>query len=206
MLSHNQCCHIINVSINVYCAPPYPHPCPYLCNEYSSSWCISAQGILLPPIPPPYVYSYLCDECSSSWCKANFCQKARQTFARKSNFAISNAISNANFQCNCQYKFPMQISNAIANINFQCNFLCKPMQFPLHTCLQNKYTGAARQRRGRSFASSRPARSIGAVLPSTAQCSPIQATPCPAPGRPCSVPNRPCPMLPGDVQCYPVLP
>ena len=29
---------------------------------------------------------------------------------------------------------------------------------------------------------------------------------CPAPGRSCSVPNRPCPVLPGDVQCYPVLP
>ena len=68
-----------------------------------------------------------------------------------------NAISNANLKC----KFPMQISNA--------NFLYKPMQFPLHTCSQNKYTGAARQRRGKSFASSRPARCIGGVLPSTAR-------------------------------------
>ena len=68
-----------------------------------------------------------------------------------------NAISNANLKC----KFPMQISNA--------NFLYKPMQFPLHTCLQNKYTGAARQRRGKSFASSRPAQCIGGALPSTAR-------------------------------------
>ena len=54
------------------------------------------------------------------------------------------------------------------------------MQFPLHTCLQNKYTGAARQRRGRSFASSRPARSIGGVLLNTAQCCPVPDHPLPS--------------------------
>ena len=117
-----------------------------------------------------------------------------------------NAISNANLKC----KFPMQISNA--------NFLYKPMQFPLHTCSQNKYTGAARQRRDKSFASSRPARCIGGVLRNTAQCCPeMPSAPtaptavlppwqqtcstCPAPGRSCSVLNHPYLVLPGDTQC-----
>ena len=87
---------------------------------------------------------------------------------------ISFAISNANFQCNFQCKFLMQFPMQISNANFQCKFhlqfsLHFSMQSPLHTCLQNKYTGAARQRRDKSFASSRPARCIGGVLPSTAR-------------------------------------
>ena len=97
-------------------------------------------------------------------------QISNANFLCNSLFAISNAIVNANFQCKFLMQFPMQISNA----NFQCKFhlqfsLHFSMQSPLHTCLQNKYTGAARQRRGKSFASSRPARCIGGVLPSTAR-------------------------------------
>ena len=112
---------------------------------------------------------------------------------------ISNAISNANFQC----KLPMQISNANFLCNFQCNFLCKPMQFPLHTCLQNKYTGAARQRRGRSFASSRPARSIGGVLLNTAQCCPVPDHPLPS-SRTLLFSSKP--PLPSAARRCPVLP
>ena len=98
---------------------------------------------------------------------------------------ISFAISNANFQCNFQCKFLMQFPMQISNANFQCKFhlqfsLHFSMQSPLHTCLQNKYTGAARQRRGRSFASSRPARSIGGVLRNTAQCCPVPDHPLPS--------------------------
>ena len=64
----------------------------------------------------------------------------------------------------------LQFSNASTKRKFHLQFsLHFSMQSPLHTCLQNKYTGAARQRRGKSFASSRPARCIGGVLPSTAR-------------------------------------
>ena len=108
-------------------------------------------------------------------------QISNANFLCNSLFAISNAIVNANFQCKFLMQFPMQISNA----NFQCKFhlqfsLHFSMQSPLHTCLQNKYTGAARQRRGRSFASSRPARSIGGVLLNTAQCGPVPDHPLPS--------------------------
>ena len=124
---------------------------------------------------------------------------------------ISFAISNANFQCNFQCKFLMQFPMQISNANFQCKFhlqfsLHFSMQSPLHTCLQNKYTGAARQG-GVEVLRPRDQLEVSgksyAILLSAAL---FQTTPCPAPGRPCSVPNRPCPVLPGDVQCYPVLP
>ena len=66
---------------------------------------------------------------------------------------ISFAISNANFQCNFQCKFLMQFPMQISNANFQCKFhlqfsLHSSMQSPLHTCLQNKYTGAANAKAG----------------------------------------------------------
>ena len=114
-------------------------------------------------------------------------QISNANFLCNSLFAISNAIVNANFQCKFLMQFPMQISNA----NFQCKFhlqfsLHFSMQSPLHTCLQNKYTGAARQRRDKSFASSRPARCIGGVLPGAAgpplaqlQDAPVQCHPPP---------------------------
>ena len=109
---------------------------------------------------------------------------------------ISFAISNANFQCNFQCKFLMQFPMQISNANFQCKFhlqfsLHFSMQSPLHTCLQNKYTGAARQRRDKSFASSRPARCIGGVLPSTAR---------PPLARFQAAPVRCCPGMSGAIQ------
>ena len=117
-------------------------------------------------------------------------QISNANFLCNSLFAISNAIVNANFQCKFLMQFPMQISNA----NFQCKFhlqfsLHFSMQSPLHTCLQNKYTGAARQRRGKSFASSRPARCIGGILPSTARppLARLQAAPPSGAARGCPV-------------------
>ena len=75
-------------------------------------------------------------------------------------------IPNANFLCNFQCKFPMQISNVNFICNFlcifQCNLLCTP------ACKTN-IQGPPMQRRDKSFASSRPARCIGGVLPSTAR-------------------------------------
>ena len=62
--------------------------------------------------------------------------------------------------------FPMQVPNVNFICNFlcifQCNLLCTP------ACKTN-IQGPPMQRRGKSFASSRPARCIGGVLPSTAR-------------------------------------
>ena len=144
----------------------------------------------------------------------SFQQKARNA---NSLLQFSNAISNANFQCKYQCKFPMQISFAISNANFQCNFQCKflmqfpmqisnanfqckfhlqfslhfSMQSPLHTCLQTNIQGPPMQRRGKSFASSRPARCIGGVLPSTAR---------PPLARLQAAPVRCCPGMSGAIQ------
>ena len=162
-------------------SPPYHHCCPMVVNSCQS---------MLQSIVVKFLHGYLllawspilicCSHTQVSNRKQGmqipFCnfpmqipmQISNANFLCNSLFAISNAIVNANFQCKFLMQFPMQISNA----NFQCKFhlqfsLHFSMQSPLHTCLQNKYTGAARQRRGKSFASSRPARCIGGVLPST---------------------------------------
>ena len=124
------------------------------------------------------------------------------------------------FQCNfnsMQFNaIPMQVK-AIQCYSMQ---LTATTHRPLQTCSQTKYTGAVMQRRGRNFASSRrtdscfeqdithtpeprPAKSIGRVLPSTAQCCPVPSHPCPAPSQPCSVPSHPCPVLPSAIQYCP---
>ena len=58
----------------------------------------------------------------------------------------------------------------ISNVNFICNFLCIFQCNLLCTpACKTNIQGPPMQRRGKSFASSRPARCIGGVLPSTAR-------------------------------------
>ncbi len=61
----------------------------------------------------------------------------------------------------------------ISNVNFICNFLCIFQCNLLCTpACKTNIQGPPMQRRGKSFASSRPARCIGGVLRNTAQCCP----------------------------------
>ena len=69
----------------------------------------------------------------------------------------------------------------ISNVNFICNFLCIFQCNLLCTpACKTNIQGPPMQRRGKSFASSRPARCIGGVLRNTAQCCPVPDHPLPS--------------------------